>query len=81
MIFINKRNYIVLGHSTVIIAVEVQATNENEAMDLVKKRFGGIHEYAGNGGVDKLIGVNGKAESIYAPENVEFDDVMEENYE
>lgn len=43
-----------------------------------KKKFGGIHEYIGNGGYDKLIGVNNEWECIAADSEVEFDDFLEE---
>lgn len=36
----------------------------------------GIHSYAGNGSIDKLIGVEGNKESIASDESIEFDDCM-----
>lgn len=40
--------------------------------------FGGICSYCGNGGIDKLIGVDGEYDTIEADESVEFDDAAEE---
>ena len=47
-------------------------------MSIAKKKFGGVVAYAGNGGCNKLIGVDRENESIYSDEPVEFDDVMED---
>ena len=74
----NRKKYIVLGHTTVTVAVEVTANDEEEAMGIARKKFGGVTAYAGNGGRDKLIGVDGENESIYSDERVKFDDVMED---
>ncbi len=66
--------YIVLGHSEVTVSIEVNAASGEEAIKKATKKFGGIHEFAGNGGLDKLIGVNGETETIAADCPVEFDD-------
>ena len=42
------------------------------------KKFGGIMAFVGNGGMDKLIGVEGEGETISADEAPVFDDYMEE---
>ena len=68
--------YTVLGNTTVVVSVEVEAASEEEALEKARRQFGGIHEFAGNGGEDKLIGVNGENETIAADEPIEFDDVL-----
>lgn len=69
--------YVVLGHTTVVVSIEVEASSEKEAYEKARRFFGGVHEFAGNGGEDKLIGVNGANETICADDPVEFDDVMQ----
>lgn len=71
------KTYNVFGHCSVNICVEIQANSEEAAIKKASKNFGGIESYLGNGGSDKLIGVNGENESIYPIEEVEFDDAME----
>ena len=72
------KKYNVLGNTSVTVCVTVEADSEEEAMNKANEQFNGIHSYGGNGGLDKLIGVNGSNESIAADESVEFDDVMED---
>lgn len=68
--------YIVLGNTQVTVSIEVEANSEKEAYRKAKKQFKGIHAYVGNGGADKVIGVEGRYETIAADEPVEFDDCM-----
>ena len=72
------KKYNVLGNASVTVCVTVEANSEEEAMNKANEQFNGIHSYCGNGGVDKLIGVEGSNVSIAADESVEFDDVMED---
>lgn len=67
--------YVVFGVTEITVSIEVEAENENEALEKADKQFKGIHSYAGNGG-DKLIGVEGKSETIAADAPVEFNDCM-----
>lgn len=80
------KRFIVYGHTTVtvstVVEVEIDDDEEidkDEIFDLAQREFGGIKSYAGNGGIDKIIGVDGDFESIEADEDVEFDDFCEEN--
>lgn len=70
------KRFIVLGNTQVTISIEVEADNEKEAYEKAKKQFKGIHAYVGNGGTDKLIGVEGKHETIAADEPITFDDCL-----
>ena len=65
--------YTVFGHTEVTVSIQVEADDEAEAMEKAMKKFKGIREYAGNGGVGKLIGVEGSTETISADAPVEFD--------
>lgn len=80
------KRFIVYGHTTVtvstVVEVEIDDDEEidkDEIFDLAQREFGGIKAYAGNCGIDKIIGVDGDYESIEADEDVEFDDFCEEN--
>lgn len=50
---------------------------KNVAMEEAYDKFGGVHEFVGNGGLDKLIGVYGTHESIAADGEVEFNSADE----
>ena len=67
----------VFGNTSVtvstIITVQDDATDE-EIMEAAEKHFQGISSFCGNGGMDKLIGVNGEDDTISADEPVSFDD-------
>ena len=66
--------YRVYGHTTVTVSTLVEANSEEEAIEKANQEFGGILSYCGNGGTDKLIGVDGEYDTIEADESVEFDD-------
>lgn len=74
----------VFGHATVTVSTIIEVKdgeelNEEEIYDRARENFGGIMAFVGNGGTDKLIGVDGYDETISADEEPEFDDYMEEN--
>ena len=69
--------YIVLGHTEVTVSCEVEADTPEEAIKIASKKFGGVHSFSGNGGTDKLIGVNGPNETIAADEEIIFDDCID----
>ena len=69
--------YTVLGNTQVTVSIEVEADDPGEAMQKAKRKFKGVKAYAGNGGTDKLIGVEGHGETIVADEPVVFDDCIE----
>lgn len=75
------RKITVLGHtqvtvSTVITVPDGPLPPEEELYKKAQKAFKGVHAYMGNGGSDKLIGVEGKDETIAADEKVVFDDIL-----
>ena len=77
------KRYRVFGHTTITVTTVVEVEEdeeltEEEIYERAQKGFGGIVPYAGNGGVDKLIGVDGSDDTIESDEEVEFDDYMEE---
>ena len=70
----------VLGHAEVTVSVRIkvrddETLSEQDIYARAGKKFGGI---VGNGGMDKLIGVEGEGETISADEAPVFDDYMEE---
>ena len=69
--------YDVHGIVPVVVHITVEAENGEQAMEIAAQKFNGVREYAGNGGCDKLIGVEGKNESITIDGEVEFDDYTE----
>ncbi|WP_308856765.1 hypothetical protein [uncultured Oscillibacter sp.] len=73
----------VLGHAMVTVSVLLEVEddkelNEQELYAQARRSFGGFIAYAGNGGVDQLIGVEGEDETISADEMPVFDDYQEE---
>lgn len=75
------KKIIVLGHTPVTVSVMIEVPDnavltESEIYAKAVKKFGGIRSYLGNGGNDKLIGVEGDGESISADESVTFDDFL-----
>lgn len=59
------KEYNVFGHTEVTVCVKVTVpdgvgVDEQELLDKANKSFRGIKSYLGNGGADKLIGVEGK---------------------
>lgn len=68
------KEFDVHGTVPVCVHITVKAENGQQAIKIAKKKFGGIHQFVGNGGTDKLIGVDGQNECITVDGNVEFDD-------
>ncbi len=73
----------VFGHAQVTVSVVIRVRGdaeltEKEIFQRARRKFGGIHSYLGNGGDDKLIGVENRNETISADENPKFDDYAEE---
>ncbi|MFB0847303.1 hypothetical protein [Paenibacillus oleatilyticus] len=56
----------VLGKFTVHVSKKVEAESAEEAVEKAVEEFGGITGYVRNGGIDKLLGVMGRDESIEA---------------
>ncbi len=79
------KKYRVFGTVPVVVSCVVDLSNckakeitTEELFALAAKQFGGIKAYLGNGGDNKLIGVEKAAETIAADEQPEFNDFMEE---
>ncbi len=86
---------LVTGEVTAYVNIEIDMPNltqedidemgQSELLLLVREhadnKFGGIREYVGNGGSDKLIGVSGSRESITADGSVVEWVEVEENDE
>lgn len=70
--------YRVIGNIQVSVGIIVEAENEDKAIQNAYEEFGGVNGYCGNGGTDKLIGVDGDTEWIEADGIVEFNDVEED---
>lgn len=69
-----RKKYDVHGTVPVVVHITVEAESGEQAIEIAEKKFKGVHEYMGNGGYNKLIGVEGSNESITIDGNVEFDD-------
>lgn len=72
-----KKKYDVHGIVPVVVHITVEAESGEQAIEIAQKKFKGVNEYFGNGGCDKLIGVERSNESITIEGNVEFDDWTE----
>ena len=59
-----KAIYEVRGTITIEVLKRVKAKDEDEAMELAEKHFSGLKGYCGNGGNDKLVGVEEYSESV-----------------
>ena len=72
------KKYRVYGNMTVVVSTIVESRNdlsEEEIYAKAHKKFKGISNYAGNGGIDKLVGVNNENDTIITDDNeVKFDD-------
>lgn len=69
--------YRVTGNIQVSVGITVEAESEEEAIQKAYEKFGGVNDYCGNGGMDKLIGVAGDTEWIEADGVVEFNSAEE----
>lgn len=73
----SRKKYDVHGTVPVVVHITVEAENGGQAMEIAEKMFRGVKEYTGNGGINKLIGVEENNETITIDGNVEFDDWTE----
>lgn len=69
------KKYRVCGTTTVTVYKEVWANNEEEACEKAYQQLDSLTEYCGNGGCDKLCGVDGHDESVSADDFIHYDDV------
>ena len=74
------KKYIVTGKVTAFISVEIEAENEEEAIEKAYEECSGPMNFIGNGGTDKLIGVcdtDSATVSINCDDEVEYTEVEE----
>lgn len=69
-----KRKYRVYGHTTVTVVIDVFADNEEDAKETAYAQRDSLTAYCGNGGVDKLIGVDNDEESVITDSDIDYDD-------
>lgn len=67
--------YRVYGHTSVTVTIEVTAENEEQAYEEAANLRIDLDAYVGNGGTDKLIGVDGEDEAVNADNEIEYDDI------
>ena len=70
------KKYTVTGHATVVCSMVVEAESEEEAIEKANEEFGSLTNYAGMGGIDKLLGVISSEDDrcVFPDSDVEFDD-------
>lgn len=71
------KKYRVYGNVNVLVETFVEIPDdeeitEEEVLARAYDEFQGIESFCGNGGIDKLIGVNGENDALQADEDVEF---------
>lgn len=71
------KKYRVCGTTTVTVVKEVWANSEDEAFDRAQNELDSLTEYCGNGGYDKLIGVDGEYESVAVYDSIRYDEIEE----
>jgi len=64
--------YKVYGHTTVSIVTEVEADSEGEALEVACGELDSLIPYVGNGGSDKLIGVDGENDTVGADDCIQW---------
>lgn len=72
------KKYTVTGHATVVCSMVVEAESEEEAIEKANEDFGSLTNYAGMGGIDKLLGVPSSENDrcVFPDSDVEFDDIL-----
>lgn len=71
------KKYRVYGTATVTVTKEVWANDEDEALEKAYDALPYLTAYCGNGGGDKLIGVEGYNETVEAFDDIEYNDTQE----
>lgn len=66
------KKFRVMGTTVVTVYKEVWANNEDEAMEKVENQLSNLTAYCGNGGCDKLVGVDNSDESVEADGEIEW---------
>ena len=71
------KKYKVYGMVTVNVTKEVWANSEDEAREKAYGQLPCLTAYCGNGGYDKLVGVEDNGESVDVFEDIAYDEVEE----
>lgn len=71
------KKYKVYGMVTVTVTKEVWANSEDEAREKAYERLSCLTSYCGNGGYDKLVGVEEDDETVDVFEDIAYDEVEE----
>lgn len=71
------KKFKVSGNVNVVVTKEVWANNADEAMEKASERLSCLTAYCGNGGWDKLVGVENHDESVDIFDDIEYDDAEE----
>jgi hypothetical protein len=71
------KKYKVYGTVTVCVTKEVWANSEDEAREKAYDQLSCLTAYCGNGGGDKLVGVDGDDESVDTFDDIEYTDTEE----
>lgn len=71
------KKFKVYGNVNVVVTKEVWANNAEEAMKKAQERLSCLTAYCGNGGWDKLVGVENHDESVDIFDDIVYDDVEE----
>ena len=66
--------YRVYGTTTVSVVKEVWANSEDEAYDKAQRQLDSLTAYCGNGGYDKLVGVEAEGEEVAADDTITYDE-------
>lgn len=69
--------YRVYGHTNVLVAIDVLATSKADALEFAKNARSSLKAFAGNGGTDKLVGVEFSFESVSANQKIVYTSVVE----
>lgn len=69
------KKYKVHGTVTVCVTKEVWANNEQEAFEKAYDELPSLTAYCGNGGIDKLIGVDDDGESVDVYDDIDYEDI------
>lgn len=71
------KKYIVTGSVVVNVSKEVWAYNEEDAIDKARDQLSSLTAYLGNGGYDKLVGVDGDGEHVDIYDDINYEDAEE----
>ena len=68
------KKYRVTGTTVVTVTKEVWAANEEEAYEKAYNELSELTAYAGNGGIDQIVGIHDDEASISADDDIEYND-------